>query len=338
MPSDFRDGFIQAYEDIADGQSGATPPVPPSKYWTAYYRSAEGKQHAQQWFNGYRVGASSALGKKPMYYGPIADSGVAYRPEPVPRSAATANYYGGGAPMVPQSDVYYPPVNGQSPMMGVQPGVPVPAPQSVPYPNPMSQPLPPAPTGPMTEPQTIQQRATVPPSTAQAPNHPMSTVAHQPLQPVSQTWPVVSGGGQAAADAPLRAAVMNPSATASPMAQFMPTGASITQPVNAGQLQPSTTGSQLQSPMTSANYQPAVAAPPVSMTSPNPGGVVPAVTAAPGPAQMTYGVTPSGQVHPMPSSTMPMSNPAYGMSPGYLTPVSPSYRPQMPSAYQNYRN
>lgn len=84
MPSDFRDGFEQAYEDIADGQSGAVPAIPPEKYWTAYYRSAEGKRHAQLWFEGYRAGSASALGKKDSLYGPVADSGVVYDPDPVP--------------------------------------------------------------------------------------------------------------------------------------------------------------------------------------------------------------------------------------------------------------
>lgn len=74
-PEDFRDGFVQAYVDVADGQSGAVPPIPPEKYWSAYYRSAEGKHHAYQWFEGYRAGAAAALGHQANLYGAIADSG-----------------------------------------------------------------------------------------------------------------------------------------------------------------------------------------------------------------------------------------------------------------------
>jgi len=57
---DFKSGFVQAFEDLADGASGAIPAVPPEKYWTAYYRTPEGQQCAHAWFDGYRAGVDAA--------------------------------------------------------------------------------------------------------------------------------------------------------------------------------------------------------------------------------------------------------------------------------------
>ncbi len=57
----FKNGFRDAFYEIADGGDGKVPPIPPKKYWNAYYRSPEGKVYAQQWFNGFRVGAATAI-------------------------------------------------------------------------------------------------------------------------------------------------------------------------------------------------------------------------------------------------------------------------------------
>ncbi len=59
-PKDFKDGFRQAYLDIANGGAGETPPIPPEKYWKAHYRTLRGHERAQQWFEGYRLGAQQA--------------------------------------------------------------------------------------------------------------------------------------------------------------------------------------------------------------------------------------------------------------------------------------
>ncbi|MDA1017887.1 MAG: hypothetical protein O3A00_25945, partial [Planctomycetota bacterium] len=56
----FRNGFEDAFDEIADGGDGVIPPIPPKKYWNTYYRSPEGKFYAQQWFNGYQVGVDMA--------------------------------------------------------------------------------------------------------------------------------------------------------------------------------------------------------------------------------------------------------------------------------------
>ena len=56
----FRNGFEDAFDEIADGGNGVIPPIPPKKYWNTYYRSPEGKVFARQWFNGYRIGVEMA--------------------------------------------------------------------------------------------------------------------------------------------------------------------------------------------------------------------------------------------------------------------------------------
>lgn len=56
---DFEAGFIQAWVDLSQGGTGETPAVAPSRYWSAWYRSGEGHQKADEWFNGYRNGAQT---------------------------------------------------------------------------------------------------------------------------------------------------------------------------------------------------------------------------------------------------------------------------------------
>ena len=56
----FKSGFRRAYKDIAQGYSGASPAVPPEKYWAAHYRTPKGHEKANQWFEGYQVGAEQA--------------------------------------------------------------------------------------------------------------------------------------------------------------------------------------------------------------------------------------------------------------------------------------
>jgi hypothetical protein len=53
---DFREGFEQAYIDLAMGRPAIPPPVPPAKYWNAYYRSPAGCWEVEQWYAGYEAG------------------------------------------------------------------------------------------------------------------------------------------------------------------------------------------------------------------------------------------------------------------------------------------
>lgn len=55
----FRSGFEQAYVDLALGRRAVAPPIPPPKYWNAYYRSCEGDHAVTDWFAGYDAGLQS---------------------------------------------------------------------------------------------------------------------------------------------------------------------------------------------------------------------------------------------------------------------------------------
>ena len=68
----FRDGYQQAYIDIALGDSGEVPPVPPEEYWAAHYRTPEGYLESQEWFTGYKLGAEHALADGRYDYNEIA--------------------------------------------------------------------------------------------------------------------------------------------------------------------------------------------------------------------------------------------------------------------------
>ena len=68
----FRDGYQQAYIDIALGDSGEVPPVPPEEYWAAHYRTPTGYLQSQEWFTGYKLGAEHALADGRYEYNEIA--------------------------------------------------------------------------------------------------------------------------------------------------------------------------------------------------------------------------------------------------------------------------
>lgn len=59
----YKAGFTQAFVDVANGESGEVPPVPPPKYWNTHYRTDAGKQCVETWFDGYRSGAALASGE-----------------------------------------------------------------------------------------------------------------------------------------------------------------------------------------------------------------------------------------------------------------------------------
>lgn len=59
----FREGFEQAYIDIAQGADGTPPGVPPERYWNTGYRNPEGHVRAEQWMAGYHAGAQAAIGE-----------------------------------------------------------------------------------------------------------------------------------------------------------------------------------------------------------------------------------------------------------------------------------
>lgn len=58
---DFAAGFERAYIDLAENRAPQPPSVPPSKYWSAYYRSCAGRPRIEDWYAGYQVGLEQGL-------------------------------------------------------------------------------------------------------------------------------------------------------------------------------------------------------------------------------------------------------------------------------------
>ena len=56
----FRDGFMDGYTAVCNGESETAPVVAPEKYWTWRYRSAEGQEKIASWFKGYPQGVAAA--------------------------------------------------------------------------------------------------------------------------------------------------------------------------------------------------------------------------------------------------------------------------------------
>jgi hypothetical protein len=56
----YKAGFRDAFMDVANGESGEVPPVPPPKYWNTHYRTEKGKQCVERYFDGYRSGSALA--------------------------------------------------------------------------------------------------------------------------------------------------------------------------------------------------------------------------------------------------------------------------------------
>jgi hypothetical protein len=86
LTSDFRYGFQQAYVDSAMGGNGVVPPVPPEKYWAAYYRAPVGRSRARDWYRGYQHGLQYA------YYDGIATSNTVINANVVGGCGDAASY------------------------------------------------------------------------------------------------------------------------------------------------------------------------------------------------------------------------------------------------------
>jgi hypothetical protein len=79
LPScDFREGYTQAYVDLAEGGNGEVPAVPPERYWKSKYRSAEGYSRAEDWFAGYRAGVEMAQAEGISQFNTIPTSAAHY--------------------------------------------------------------------------------------------------------------------------------------------------------------------------------------------------------------------------------------------------------------------
>ena len=61
LSADFSAGFVRAYIDLAEGRGPLPPAVPPSRYWSAYYRSCAGRPRVEEWYAGYHAGLDEGL-------------------------------------------------------------------------------------------------------------------------------------------------------------------------------------------------------------------------------------------------------------------------------------
>lgn len=74
--SDFQQGFVQAYVDIALGGNGDVPPIPPERYWKTCERDPEGYCEADHWFAGYSAGAQRAMASCWQAHNDVRGSGL----------------------------------------------------------------------------------------------------------------------------------------------------------------------------------------------------------------------------------------------------------------------
>ncbi|MBX3438796.1 MAG: hypothetical protein KF861_14980 [Planctomycetaceae bacterium] len=73
---DFRDGYRQAFVDVALGGRGQVPATPPERYWSTCYRTAAGHQRAQEWYAGYVAGTGRAMSLCRYQHNVVPTSGV----------------------------------------------------------------------------------------------------------------------------------------------------------------------------------------------------------------------------------------------------------------------
>ncbi|MEZ6066259.1 MAG: hypothetical protein R3B90_11260 [Planctomycetaceae bacterium] len=91
VPScDYRDGFTQAYVDVAQGSDGTAPPVPAEQYWGVCGRTGCGHQRAADWYAGYNAGAARALANCQLGGKTVATSGASYAIRPTGHAGAMA--------------------------------------------------------------------------------------------------------------------------------------------------------------------------------------------------------------------------------------------------------
>ncbi len=78
---DYKDGWKTGYFDVARGESGCVPAVPPEKYWHCKYQQPEGQLCVCTWFNGYRDGVQAARALGAWYCRTIPASPTAVLPD-----------------------------------------------------------------------------------------------------------------------------------------------------------------------------------------------------------------------------------------------------------------
>lgn len=72
----FREGFIDGYHNVAQGGNGCQPAMPPRKFWSWKYQTAEGQCKVQAWYQGWSYGAKAAEEDGIGFYREIQVSGA----------------------------------------------------------------------------------------------------------------------------------------------------------------------------------------------------------------------------------------------------------------------
>jgi len=86
--ADYADGFKAGYADyLYAGGTGEPPPQPPRTYWRIHYETPEGHQAIEDWFAGFRHGASMAQQSGHRQYATIPSS---VRPRDAPDQEAAS--------------------------------------------------------------------------------------------------------------------------------------------------------------------------------------------------------------------------------------------------------
>lgn len=93
MGRDYKDGYTQAYIDLAAGRPACVPAVPPPKYWHAWHRSCAGREGVDEWYAGYRNGLDNGVNGGVNHFNRIVAS-----PEGCCVSAAYVSPYATSAP------------------------------------------------------------------------------------------------------------------------------------------------------------------------------------------------------------------------------------------------
>ncbi|MCL4201663.1 MAG: hypothetical protein KJ000_04160 [Pirellulaceae bacterium] len=70
-PRDFAAGFRQGYCDVANGEDGCPPPLPPRVYWASRFENPNGRARIAAWFAGYPCGAQAAEEEAAGIFRPI---------------------------------------------------------------------------------------------------------------------------------------------------------------------------------------------------------------------------------------------------------------------------
>ncbi|MEM9646047.1 MAG: hypothetical protein AAF989_13750, partial [Planctomycetota bacterium] len=84
---DVKRGFMDAYQEVAEGGSGCVPAVAPRSYWGWRYQSADGNGAVNAWYEGYPLGVKAAEQDGVGHYNDIQTANFQTRTSATPNPA-----------------------------------------------------------------------------------------------------------------------------------------------------------------------------------------------------------------------------------------------------------